>query len=433
MKKLLLLFLIFQVLLLPAQTVNDYYSVQTLRTENRIYLPNIKTPLLYPAGDPMGIPMLPLGSDKQLLLQFDDLDGTYKTWQYTFIHCDATWNPSPLRPNEYLEGFTNDEIRNYAFSFNTTTPYIHYSVAFPNDYIRFTRSGNYLLVVYEQTPDKPALTLRLLIYEDKVKIGDLRIGRASLPAYMNQYQEVDFTLYPGKYLIINPDRDLKVVIMQNNRWDNALILSKPRNITPDALSYDYEEENLFPAGNQYRPIDIKSLRYRSERIADIRYLSDGYHVYLQPDNPRVFRPYISEPDINGRFYIHTEDMNNSETEADYAWVHFRLPYDYPLAGGSLFIMGALAGNSINPLTQLTYNYEEKCYQATLQLKQGFYNYLYVFANNLSSKGDPGVIEGNKWETSNEYLLLVYHRELGDVTDKLVGWILWGGEVSLRKP
>lgn len=425
--------LLVQALVLPAQSVSDYYSVQTLRTENRIYLPNIKTPLLYPSGDPLGIPMLPLGSDKQLLLQFDDLDGTYKTWQYTFIHCDALWNPSPLRPNEYLEGFTTDEIRDYAFSFNTTTPYIHYSVAFPNDYIKFTRSGNYLLVVYEQTPDKPALTLRMMIYEDRVKIGDLRIGRASLPAYMNQYQEVDFTLYPGNYPILNPDRDLKVVVLQNNRWDNALILRKPHNITPEALSYDYEEENLFPAGNQYRPFDIKSLRYRSERVADIRYLNDGYHVYLHPDYPRVFRPYVNEPDINGRFYVHTEDMNNSETEADYAWVHFRLPYDYPLAGGSLFIMGALAGNILNPLMQLTYNYDEKCYEAILLLKQGYYNYLYVFANNLSDKGDPGVIEGNKWGTSNEYLLLVYHRELGDVTDRLVGWTLWGAEVSLRRP
>jgi hypothetical protein len=82
---------------------------------------------------------------------------------------------------------------------------------------------------------------------------------------------------------------------------------------------------------------------------------------------------------------------------------------------------------------MTYNYEEKCYEATLLLKQGFYNYLYVFAGSGGDKGDPSVIEGNKWETPNEYLLLVYHREPGDITDKLIGWTLWGREASLRKP
>ncbi len=432
MKKLLIPVLLLHILLLQAQT-EDHYSVNSLRTENRIYLPNIKTPLLYPTDDPLGLPLLSMEGNKQLLLQFDDLDGTYKAWQYTFIHCDASWNPSPLRPNEFLEGFISDEIRDYAFSFNTTTPYIHYSLVFPNENIRFTRSGNYILVVYDQTPEKPVLTLRFMIYEDRVKIGDLRIARASLPAYMNNFQEVDFTIYPGKYRIVAPERDLKIVIMQNGRWDNTLILRQPRNITSEGLSYDYEEENLFPAGNQYRQLDIKSLRYRSERVADIRYLNDGYHVYLQPDLPRVFKPFISEPDINGRMFIHTEDMTRGETEADYAWVHFRVPFDYPLAGGSLFIMGALSGNTLNPLAQMNYNYGEKSYEATLLLKQGFYNYMYVFAGNTADRGDPSVIEGNKWETPNEYLLLVYHREPGDVTDKLVGWNLWGREASLRRP
>ncbi|MEJ5301997.1 MAG: DUF5103 domain-containing protein [Bacteroidales bacterium] len=432
MKKLLLPVLLLVSVLLKAQP-DDYYSVTSLRTENRIYIPNLKTPLLYPVDDPLGLPMIPLAGDKQLLLQFDDLDGTYKPWQYTFIHCDALWNPSPLRPNEYLEGFTTDEIRDYAFSFNTTLSYTHYSLIIPNDYIRFTRSGNYLLVVYEETPEKPALTLRFMLYEERVKIGDLRIGRATMPAYMNNFQEVDFSVYPGNYRIVAPERDLKVVIMQNGRWENPLLLRKPRNIGADALSYDFEEENLFPAGNQYRQFDIKSLRYRTERVADIRYLSDGYHVYLQPDLPRVFRPFVSEPDINGRMYIHTEDMTKGETEADYAWVHFRVPFDYPLASGSLFILGALSGNTLNPTTRMAYNYEEKCYEATLLLKQGFYNYLYVFAGSGGDKGDPSVIEGNKWETPNEYLLLVYHREPGDITDKLIGWTLWGREASLRKP
>ncbi len=410
---------------LTAQKDDSYYSARALRNQNKIYNPDLYTVLLHPLGNPLGTPVIALGSRQKLSLGFDDLAGGYKTYYYTFIHCDASWNPSPLRPNEYIQGFGHDEIRDYAYSFNTTMAYTHYSVDFPGPDMQLTKSGNYLLVVYQDDVQRPDFSMRFMVYENLVKIDNIRSGRASLPNAMNSSQEVDFKLRPGRYNIPAPSRDLKVVIRQNGRWDNAVTLTQPRNITPDELDYDYEEGNLFDAGNQYRQIDIKSLRYRSERIADIQYHSDGYHVFVRPDLPRAGRPYISEPDINGRMLIKTEDMERSETEADYAWVHFSLPFGYPLAQGSFFITGSLTYNTLQPNAKLSYNYESKQYEATLLLKQGYYNYLYVAAGSESNVGETALAEGNHYEAENHYSIWVYHREPGDIYDKLIAIYLQG--------
>ena len=426
----LLIIIVFSSIL--AQDDIAFYSQKALRTQNRIYNPDIKTVLIFPTGYPLEMPVISLNSDKTLQLQFDDLAGGVKNFQYTFLHCDANWEPSQLRMNEYMEGFDSDEIRDYKFSFNTTTSYTHYSLIFPNDRIRLTKSGNYLLVVYLDSPTQPEFSLRFIIYEPRVIIQDVKIGRAHLPAYMNTKHEVDFTIRPVKYKIPVPDRDLTIVILQNWRWDNALTIKQPRNITPDLLDYDYEEENLFDAGNQYRSVDIKSLRYRSEYIADILYLADGYHVVMQLDRIKAGKPFVNDPDLNGRLYIKTEDMEHSETEADYAMVHFSLPLGYPLAHASIFIMGELTGNSLQPEAKMIYNYETMRYEGSLRLKQGYYNYIYVVANHESGAGDTSIIEGNFWATDNEYTILVYHREPGEIFDKLVGYYQSGNEYSPKQ-
>lgn len=425
----LLLFIISSAL---AQDNISFYSQRVLRTQNKIYNPDIKTVLLYPSGFPLEMPVIPLNSDKTLYLQFDDLEEGIKAYQYTFIHCNASWEPSELRMNEYMDGFNSDEIRDYKFSFNTTTSYVHYSLTFPNDRIRLSKSGNYILVVYLETPSQPQFTMRFMIYEPRVIIQNVKIGRAHLPAYMNTKQEVDFAIRPVKYQMAVPDRDLTVIILQNWRWDNALTIKQPRNITAEWLDYDYEEENLFDAGNQYRSVDIKSLRYRSEYIADIIYLADGYHVMMRPDPIKSNKPFVNDPDLNGRMYIKTEDMEYSETEADYAMVHFSLPLNYPLANGSIFILGGLTGNTLQPEAKMTYNYESMRYEGQLLLKQGYYNYLYVVANNDSDVGDTSFIEGNFWETDNEYTILVYHREPGEIYDKLIGLYQSGNEISTKQ-
>jgi hypothetical protein len=79
---------------------------------------------------------------------------------------------------------------------------------------------------------------------------------------------------------------------------------------------------------------------------------------------------------------------------------------------------------------MTYNPQTKSYVKDLLLKQGGYNYLYAVvpygskSTSLSMNGNTFVmekIEGNAWETENEYAIYVYHRPFGSRYDKLIAF------------
>jgi hypothetical protein len=68
---------------------------------------------------------------------------------------------------------------------------------------------------------------------------------------------------------------------------------------------------------------------------------------------------------------------------------------------------------------MTYNYKRKGYQASLFLKQGYYNYLYGLVERGQKSADVSLIEGNHWETLNEYSIYVYYKKPGTNYDQLI--------------
>ena len=68
---------------------------------------------------------------------------------------------------------------------------------------------------------------------------------------------------------------------------------------------------------------------------------------------------------------------------------------------------------------MTYNEETGNMEATIVMKQGFYNYKYVI------KREDGTVElnticGDFHFTENQYLVLVYYREFGEIYDSIIG-------------
>ncbi|PKP15304.1 MAG: hypothetical protein CVU06_16815, partial [Bacteroidetes bacterium HGW-Bacteroidetes-22] len=246
-KSTLLLSALFLTLTIIAQT-NDYYSPLTLRYSNAVYSASITTVQLYPKGAPLLDPVIRFHSAEMIECSFDDLNGGLKGYRYTLVHCDAGWNPSDLTKNEYLEGYEDDEIRDYAFSFNTLQEFTHYSFSFPNEYISPTISGNYVLIVYEDTPEKPLFTSRFMIYENIFTVDGLIAQRAQVPEEMEQSQEVNFSLLFGEFHITD-QRDIKVNIMQNGRWDNMHKNVEPRSAGADKWDFELLPGNYFPACN----------------------------------------------------------------------------------------------------------------------------------------------------------------------------------------
>jgi hypothetical protein len=411
-----ILFLIGFIIKSGAQEENFYY-------ENAVYDENIKTVLMHRDGFELSNPIYEIGESTQLVLKFDDLSGEVKNYSYTIIHCDANWNESFIPQSDYLEGFAENPLDDYARSFNTSFDYINYRLFLPNDDVSFNYSGNYALVVYEDgNKENIVLSKRFYVVEPLVDVeGTVR--RATLDAFKGENHEVDFTILHKNLNIENPNEEVKVVIMQNNRWDNAIRDLDPLFIRDRSLVYDYNRENVFVAGNEFRYFDNRTNRVEGENVLSTDFHRPYYHKTLITDEPRSNKKFFAYEEMNGKYVVESQDreVEDFDTECDYTFVHFSLPLESILLGGSVNVFGALSNWNANKSNEMTWNFDTSAYELTLLLKQGYYNYMYVYVPQGSAVADHINIEGSFWQTENDYQIFVYYHEMGSRYDRLVGY------------
>ncbi len=398
----------------------DYYEENYLRYGDFVYGNNIKTVLFNRKGWEFSPPIIEFNSSETLELRFDDLEADYKNFAYTIIHCNALWQPSNLMDFEYIEGFTEGRIENYAFSRNTRVPFTHYYLEFPNRDMQPKISGNYILKVFhEGNPEDVVFTRKFMVFEEKVII-DATVKQATNLNHRDTKQEVDFTINTELYPVSNPYRDLKIILTQNGRWDNAIDNLQPKLVQGHMLIYDYQDGNLFEGGNEFRNFDIKSLRHRSLNIQEINSIANGWEVFLMPDESRRFMRYTTRSDINGHFLITTDDYSDDMLESDYAWVNFTLPHTPPLANGNVYVVGGLTDWNLTTKNRMEYNYRDEVYELRLLLKQGFYDYQYIYLEDGTNTGEVSLFEGSHSIAENDYTIYVYYRKPGDMYDSLIG-------------
>jgi hypothetical protein len=388
---------------------------------NHIFTDRIKTVQLFKEGWNLSYPVMKLRSSDRLVLQFDLMGNEPETYYYSFIHCDKDWKSSGIYPADYLEGFPENQIEEYKPSFNTTVIYYHYKLSFPNDRINIKFSGNYILIIYPAgEQDKPVLTRRFMVTEDVVRLS-ASAQRPQMTGNYNTGQQVNFTVNFAGMNIVDPYRDISSFILQNGQWISAKRNLKPDFVGNNELKYNsLSDNNIFPGGNEFRYFDIKSIRFQSEFIRKIDFTGNKYHIFLLPSDNREFKPYFYWQDFNGKYYIAVQEGRDMETEADYVWVYFTLPSKYKITGGNMFVAGALSDWSFDIKSLMTYDPEKAEYQCSMLLKQGWYNYEYIFLKNGDKTAVPSVFEGNHYETENDYLIMVYYRNPRDRYDRIIG-------------
>ncbi|PCH93011.1 MAG: DUF5103 domain-containing protein [Bacteroidetes bacterium] len=399
--------------------VDEYFGGSFLRFDDFVYDKNIKTSMLYRNGWPLSSPIMELHTGEELKLSFDDLSQEIRSYYYTVKHCSKNWEETDIMEMDYVDGFMENEITDYRYSVNTLQEYTHFNLVFPNEDMRIKLSGNYLLIVYaDGNKENLVLTKRFMVVEPRVNVIPV-VKRATLLDDRNYKQEIDFTIMHEGYMISDPYGEIYVVITQNNRWDNAIRGLQPVFIRSDELIYDYDRENVFTAGNEFRQFSIRSFRYRSEKVAANIVDSAYNHVHLLPDQRRSFLKYSTQSDINGRFFIKNEEGNDAEVDADYAYVYFTLPYDAPMINGDIYLLGDLNNWVLNKTSKMDYNYDKKSYQKRLMLKQGYYEYQYVYKEDGHAAGDETLVEGSHYDTENEYTIYVYDSSLRNNYDRLI--------------
>lgn len=402
-------------------TLSHQVEGQTLVNESVNYTESIKTIQFTMNGMEVFQPILSLNASEVVELSFDDLDSDLKRYRYTFYHCDADWSISPdLTESDYISGVREGTFEQFKYSVNTTVTYTHYSLNFPEEQMRPKISGNYILKVYNDEPTQVVFTRRFVVVESSPVVVTGKVNQASNAMDKFTRQEVDFDVRLNGFRVSDASREIKVVLVQNERIDNALTTLKPRFIRMDDLDYNYDEENTFNGGNEFRNFDIRSLRYQTERINTIQFEANEFHVILLTDPLKTVKNYTLEKDYNGKRIIKSDDnAENSAIEADYTWVTFTLPMETPVANGQIYIGGTLTDWQCDEGSRMVYNASIKAYQKSIFLKQGYYNYIYLIKDLKSGKLDETFTEGNHWETENQYQLFVYFRQMGGSYDRLI--------------
>jgi len=401
-------------------TFHEKFYPDTLR--DQVFLPEIKTVLLHSATWELASPVIEAGSEQHLELHFDDLSAIRHSFGYTLIHCDAGWKPSNLSPQEYLSGFGLGEIRESYASLNTTYDYIHYQLTFPGDECMPLFSGNYAIVVFDNDdPARIILTRRFYVTENAIQIS-ARLSQPSLGEFRENGQQIEFSLDYDRSSIRDPLNDLTIMIKQNDRDDNALSVGKPLFTPSGLLEYSNLSECIFQGGNEFRNLDIKSMKYQTENIALIDFQNPYYHVFLKTDEPRWNKSYFSRNDLNGGFFIDQEKSNDKHTEADYVFVHFCLAVPLLYAVEKVYITGGFCDWTLAENNKMVYNTHRNYFEAILLLKQGFYDYCYAIGDPQKGEINSTLFEGSYFETGNEYAVFVYYHDRQGRYDRLIGYL-----------
>jgi hypothetical protein len=394
------------------------------QTPDSVYSPVIGTPQLFMAGNQLAYPILRLNTSDQLELHFDDLEGGVKSYFYTIQLCNEDWTPALVSEFDYIKGFSQVRIDNYQLSSVSLTRYTHYRALLPDPSCIPIHSGNYLLKVFlDSDTSKLAFTRRLLITDATVRI-QAQLLQPLAYDIAHTHQRLQFKLNTSAVNPNNPLDQIKVVILQNYRWDNIVHNIRPTFYINNNLEYNVGDNIVFQGGSEWRWLDLQSFRFQSDRVQGANYGKTSTEVIAKPDADRAQRDYYFYKDYNGGYFIQTTESYNPLYQTDYATVRFSFipPGNTPFPDKDVFLLAKFTGGGLNDSTRMLFNTDKGLYEAAFLMKQGYYSYSYVTVDRADPdrKASFELTEGNHQETENDYMILVYYRALGARADELVG-------------
>ena len=391
------------------------FGQKELRFENRVYEPSIKTVQININGSSVENvinPPVTKVNQKRLILSFDDLRDDADYYYVYFIHCNADWTESGLRPNMYVNSYNEFEIANFEFSAEAKNKYVNYSFEIP----AFKSSGNYLAVVYRDRDKKDLiLSRRFYVYEESAAVG-IAVQRSADPGKRMNNQRVEVTLNYSGLQAIDPKMQFKVTVRQNQRDDLTTENLPPTFIDQNSQMIRYQNlgnENEFPGTNEFRNFNLGTVTFTGRSVQNISIGQGQVTAELRTDRP-LGSGYLQSLDINGQFYIQDQEGRAGQVTGEYVKTLFSL--DYPKTSDNIYVVGAFNDWRKDESSKMRFNSRTEIYETEIMLKQGWYNYAYI-----TDGTNPFEIDGSFFDTENLYEVFVYYRPMGGRGDLLVAY------------
>mgnify|MGYP000874914768 CR=1 FL=1 len=351
-------------------------------------------------------------------IQFDDLYGNEANYYYEIVHCNYDWKHSDLTKNEYLQGFDGIRIQEYTNSLNTLQLYSHYRIGFPNKNTRLLVSGNYIIKILNEDREV-VFSRKLMLFEDLVSVP-MQTKRARTLNTINFKQNIDFSIKSPNLLFQSPLQNVKVLLLQNGKLNEAITNIKPMYTIGNDLIYKYDSETQFWGGNEFLYFENKIIRAANNFIARVDANNGVYNTHLYTDNARINKSYTYNPDTNGNFVPLNVNASNNGIEADYSWVFFTLSAPSFYEKKNIYVNGMFNNYAISDDNKMEYNQEKGIYEKAIMIKQGFTNYQYVVADETKKIDYENAIDGNFSQTENNYFAIIYYRENNQRYDRIIG-------------
>lgn len=291
-------------------------------------------------------------------------------------------------------------------------------MVFPNRNTQFRISGNYLIRILDDEKNV-VFSRKFILYETLVDVP-VQVRRARNVSVIDRMQNLEFAVRSQAILFQNPLKNIRVLLMQNGRFDNAIMNVPPMYTIGNELIYKYDKETQFYGGNEFLWFENKDIRAANNNIARVDSNTNGgiYNSRLYTNDARGKNPYTYFPDINGGYYVNNIGAEHNDVEADYAWVYFSLSAPTVFAK-DVYVNGMFNNYAMTDENKMDYNPAKAIYEKAIMIKQGFTNYQFVAA----SKGKvdyEDAVDGNFYQTENNYFVYVYYRQGNDRYDRIIG-------------
>ena len=407
-----LLFL-FSVLILNPSNISAQDNIFDLPAIDTVYEPAVKTVLFYKNSPEETLPVLSFSQTDYLQLEFDLLEGSPRELYYSIFHFDQNWNPDELRPEEFLKGFQEEQIMQFASSRKTRIPYIHYQLTLQSEL--FNLSGNYLICISDRFKNV-LFTRRFYLSDNKILVSVKFKDPADASKYRS-HQALELAINTNTLNIQNNSKELAVYIFQNGDPNTKVFRNIPNSNIGNLFYFNKTDDILYKGIKEFRHKDIRTLRSTTQDILYWDEKSDYYHCWLLPDDSRLYKSYLTDSDINGRFISLNREEANAALESEYILAHFVLNKKEPLEE-AVYIYGGITDWQLKPDFLMDYDPTRKAYFASVLVKMGYYNFMYAIKDQ-NQIPDTSPLEGDWYETENDYNVLIYFRPFGSRYDQLL--------------
>jgi hypothetical protein len=400
-------------------TVFSAHAQKKLLLQDAVYEENIKTVMLYPPASGVrdnlqsAVAML---ARQNLLLEFDDIQESRNNYYARLIHCNSDWTKSQLLDLDFMSAYNEFNVNDYQYSNNTFLPFVHYR--FPIPPVKLP--GNYVVMIYRDgNREDVVLTARFMIFSSQVSLAPNQnlVGNSALSG---SNQQINFTIDYRDLQVFNAMDNFKVIIRQNQRWDNARFNVKPSFIREDISQLEYrffDQDKQWLAGNEFRFVDFRSLNSPGRNTARIDKTQKPFVLKVQEDRSREGQAYAQYPDLDGNFAIENLDYREPALSGQYIFVDFTLRTEQ-LKDANVYVIGNFNHFARTEENRMKFNKATSAYETSIVMKQGWYDYIYY----VESPTLPATyFEGSHYQTENFYEVFVYYKSLTPMADLLVGY------------